>query len=68
VLLLNKPEIFPISLFSGGIISVIPSDPTTMAYIIYFWVIILIIIGIIAGIIGNFVKVGKYSKLKKDFY
>ncbi|NHJ23121.1 MAG: hypothetical protein EAX89_01000 [Candidatus Lokiarchaeota archaeon] len=68
LLLLNQPEIFPISLFSGGIIPSIPSDPTSMIYIIYFWVIILIIIGTIGGIIGNFYKVGKISKLKKDFY
>lgn len=69
VLLLNQPGIFPIELFSGGLITApIPLDPTNLSFIIYFWVIILIIVGIIAGIISNFVKVGKYSNLKKDFY
>lgn len=67
LLLLNQPEIFPISLFSGGNIPIIPLDPTNIAYIVYFWVIIVIIIGIIGGMIGNFVKVGRYSKLKKAY-
>lgn len=64
LLLLNQPEIFPILLFSGGTVPIIPSDPSNIAFIIYFWVIIIIIIGIIGGMIGNFYKVGKYSKLK----
>jgi hypothetical protein len=64
LLLLNQPEIFPISLFSGGTILSIPLDPSNITYIVYFWVIIVIIIGIIGGMIGKFVKVGKYSKLK----
>ena len=67
LLLLNQPEIFPISLFSGGNIPFIPFDPSNITYIVYFWVIIIIIIGIIGGMIGNFVKVGKYSKLKKAY-
>ena len=67
VFLLNGPQIFPISLFSGGVISSIPSDPTNITFIIYFGVIILIIVGIFGGMIGNFVKVGKYSKLKKAY-
>jgi F0F1-type ATP synthase assembly protein I len=67
LLLLNQPEIFPISLFSGGNIPIIPLDPSNIAYIVYFWVIIIIIIGIIAGMIENFVKVGKYAKLKKVY-
>ncbi len=67
LLLLNQPEIFPISLFSGGNILIIPYDPSNITYIVYFWVIIVIIIGIIGGMIGNFVKVGKYSKLKKAY-
>ena len=62
LLLLNQPEIFPISLFSGGAIpSINPANPE---YIVYFWVIIIIIILIIIGIIEHFVKVRKYSKLK----
>lgn len=65
--LLNEPQIFPISLFSGGAISSIPADPTNVTFIIYFWVIILIIVGTFGGMIGNFVKVGKYSKLKKAY-
>jgi len=60
IFLLNYPQIFPISLFSGGAISSIPADPTNLTFIIYFWVIILIIV-------GTFVKVGKYSKLKKAY-
>jgi len=64
LLLLNQPEIFPILLFSGGSIPIIPSDPLNITYIVYFWVIIVIIIGIIGGMIGKFVKVGRYSKLK----
>jgi len=67
LLLLNAPQIFPISLFSGGTISSIPADPANITFIIYFWVIIIIIIGIFAGMIGNFVKVSKYSKLKKAY-
>ncbi len=67
LLLLNQPEIFPISLFSGGNIPIIPLDPSNITYIVYFWVIIIIIIGFIGGMIGNFVKVGKYSKLKKAY-
>jgi len=67
VLLLNQPEIFPISLFSGGNITAIPADPTNIIFIVYFWVIIVIILGIIGGMIGNFFKVGKYSKLKKAY-
>ncbi len=67
LLLLNQPEIFPISLFSGGIIPIILLDPSNITYIVYFWVIIIIIIGFIGGMIGNFVKVGKYSKLKKAY-
>ena len=67
LLLLNQPGIFPISLFSGGTIPVIPLDPSNITYIVYFWVIIVIIIGISGGMIGNFVKVGKYSKLKKAY-
>ena len=67
LLLLNQPEIFPISLFSGGNIPIIPYDPSNITYIVYFWVIIVIIIGIIGGMIGNVVKVGKYSKLKKAY-
>ena len=67
LLLLNAPQIFPISLFSGGAVSSIPADPANITFIIYFWVIIIIIIGIFGGMIGNFVKVGKYSKLKKAY-
>ncbi len=67
LILLNTPQIFPISLFSGGVISSIPSDPSSIIFIIYFGVIILIIVGIFGGMIGNFVKVGKYSKLKKAY-
>ena len=67
LLLLNQPGIFPISLFSGYIIPIIPLDPSNITYIIYFWVIIAAIIGIFGGMIVNFVKVGKYSKLKKAY-
>ncbi|TKJ24645.1 MAG: hypothetical protein CEE42_10060 [Promethearchaeota archaeon Loki_b31] len=67
VLLINQPEIFPISLFSGGNIPAIPADPTNIIFIVYFWVIIAIILGIMGGMIGNFFKVGKYSKLKKAY-
>ncbi|MBA7486693.1 hypothetical protein ES705_23260 [subsurface metagenome] len=67
VLLINQPEIFPISLFSGGNITAIPADPTNIIFIVYFWVIIAIILGIMGGMIGNFFKVGKYSKLKKAY-
>ncbi|MHA1670201.1 MAG: cell envelope integrity protein TolA [Promethearchaeota archaeon] len=67
LLLLNQPEIFPISLFSGGLITSITVDPSSLAYIIYFWVIILINIGIIAGMIENFHKISKLQRLKKDY-
>jgi len=67
VLLINQPEIFPISLFSGGNILAIPADPTNIIFIVYFWVIIAIILGIMGGMIGNFFKVGKYSKLKRAY-
>ena len=67
VLLINQPEIFPISLFSGGIILAISADPTNIIFIVYFWIIIAIILGTMGGMIGNFFKVGKYSKLKKAY-
>ncbi|MFW9937332.1 MAG: hypothetical protein ACFFD5_06760 [Candidatus Thorarchaeota archaeon] len=63
--LLNQPEIFPISLFSGGLVPPITaSQPFSLAYIIYFWVIVLIIVAIIIGMISNFYKVYKLQKLK----
>ncbi|MFX0001653.1 MAG: hypothetical protein ACFE9Q_16530 [Candidatus Hodarchaeota archaeon] len=69
LILLNNPEIFPISLFSGGTITVIPHDTNNITYIIYFWVIIGgILIGTLGSIIGNFYKVSKLQKLKTDFY
>ena len=68
LILLNNPEIFPISLFSGGLITVIPYDSSNLAYIIYFWVIIGIIIAILGSMVGNFYKVSKLQKLKADFY
>ena len=67
LLLLQQPEIFPISVFTGGIIPTIPNDPTNLVFIIYFWVIILIVIGIIVGMIVNFNKVYKLSKMKKEY-
>ncbi|MFX1326388.1 MAG: hypothetical protein ACFE8N_15670, partial [Promethearchaeota archaeon] len=68
LILLNNPEIFPISLFSGGTISVIPFDTSNLAFIIYFWVIIGIIIAILGSMIANFYKVNKLQKLKADFF
>jgi ABC-type multidrug transport system fused ATPase/permease subunit len=68
LILLNNPTIFPISLFSGGLITEIPYDTNHLAYIIYFWVIIGIIIAILGSMIGNFYKVSKLQKLKADFY
>jgi hypothetical protein len=68
LILLNNPTIFPISLFSGGVITVIPYDTSNLAYIVYFWVIIGIIIAILGSMIGNFYKVSKIQKLKADFY
>ena len=65
--LLQHPEIFPIDVFSGGIITAIPNDITDIKFIIYFWVIILIVIGTIGGMFGNFYKVYKLSKLKKEY-
>ncbi|MFX0056718.1 MAG: hypothetical protein ACFE85_08870 [Candidatus Hodarchaeota archaeon] len=63
--LLDQPEIFPISLFSGGIIPIITAtQPFSLEYIIYFWVIVLIIVSIIIGMISNFYKVYKLQKLK----
>jgi len=62
--LLNQPEIFPISLFSGGIVPVIPNDPSNLSFIIYFWVIIGIIISIFGGMISDFYKVHKIQNLK----
>ncbi|MFX0080369.1 MAG: hypothetical protein ACFE94_01320 [Candidatus Hodarchaeota archaeon] len=68
LILLNNPEIFPISLFSGGTISIIPYDGSNVSYIVYFWVIIGIIIGILGSMIVNFYKISKLQKLKTDFY
>ncbi|MFX0008009.1 MAG: hypothetical protein ACFFA7_02985 [Promethearchaeota archaeon] len=68
LILLNNPGIFPISLFTGNLITVIPNDPTNLAYIIYFWVIIVIIIAILGSMIGKFYKVSKIQKIKADFY
>lgn len=64
LILLNNPSIFPISLFSGGTIPSIPKNPTNVAYIVYFWVIIGIIIGIFVSMIVSFYKVSKFQKLK----
>ncbi len=66
--LLNMPQIFPISLFSGGAIPNIPFDTSEVVYIVYFWVIIAIIIAIFGSMVGNFYKVSKLQKLKADFY
>jgi len=69
LILLNNPEMFPISLFSGGTVPIIPKDPSNLAYIIYFWVIISgIIIAILSSTIGTVYKVNKYQKLKSEFY
>jgi hypothetical protein len=68
LILLNNPQIFPISLFTGGTITVIPYDTSDLAYIIYFWVIIGIIIVILGSMIGSFYKVSKLHKIKADFY
>jgi hypothetical protein len=65
--LIDKPEIFPISFFSGGEIPIILLDTTNLAYIIYFWVIIVIILAIIGGMIGNFYKIYKIQKIKKVY-
>lgn len=62
--LLNNPEIFPISLFSGGNITEIPSDPDSIAYIIYFWVHIGIIIAIVGGFASNIYKIYKIQNAK----
>jgi len=64
IYLLNNPEIFPISLFSGGNITEIPSDPDSIAYIIYFWVHIGIIIAIVGGFAGNIYKIYKIQNAK----
>ncbi|MFX1391624.1 MAG: hypothetical protein ACFE9Z_16285 [Promethearchaeota archaeon] len=68
LVLLNNPGIFPISFFSGGLIPIIPFNINDPVYIIYFWVIIVIIIGILIGMIVNFYKVVKIQRLKSDFY
>ncbi|MFX1378031.1 MAG: hypothetical protein ACFFA4_02970 [Promethearchaeota archaeon] len=68
LILLNNPEIFPIGLFTGNIITIIPLDTNNLAYIIYFWVIIGIIIAILGSMIGNFYKASKLQNLKTDFY
>jgi hypothetical protein len=68
LILLNNPEIFPISLFSGGTITIIPFDTSNVIFIVYFWVIIGIIIAILGSMIGKFYKVNKLQKLKADFY
>lgn len=65
--LIDKPEFFPISFFSGGTVTIIPLDTTNVAYIIYFWVTIIIVLGIIGGMIGNFYKIYKIQKIKKVY-
>ena len=69
LILLNNPGIFPISLFTGGLIDTSDLINTShLAYIIYFWVIIGIIIAILGSMIGKFYKVSKLQKIKTDFY
>jgi len=68
LVLLSAPQIFPISLFSGGTIPIIPFDTSNLAYMVYFWVIIGIIIVIFGSMIGNFYKISKIQKIKADFY
>ncbi len=65
--LIDKPHIFPISLFSGGTVPIIPLDSSNLAYIIYFWVIIAIVVGIIIGMVSNFYKIYKFQNLKKEY-
>jgi len=65
--LIDKPHIFPIDLFSGGTILSIPLDSSNLAYIIYFWVIIAIVVGIIIGMISNFYKIYKFQNLKEEY-
>jgi len=65
--LIDKPHIFPISLFSGGTVPIIPLDPSNLAYIIYFWVIIAIVVGIIIGMVSNFYKIYKFQNLKIEY-
>ena len=63
--LLNNPQIFPISLITGGIVTNL--NVGTIAYTIYFWVLILIVIGQIIDIIDKFYKVSKLQKIKKEY-
>ncbi|MFX1496509.1 MAG: hypothetical protein ACFFBH_03175 [Promethearchaeota archaeon] len=65
--LIDKPEIFPISFFSGDTIHIILLNTSDIAYIIYFWVIIIIVLGIIGGMIGNFYKIYKIQKIKNVY-
>lgn len=62
--LLNQPEIFPIALFSGGLVTIITADPTSLVYVIYFWIIMVMILATVGGMIGNFYKVYKLQKCK----
>jgi hypothetical protein len=63
--LLNYPQIFPISLITGGYVTNL--NVGTIAYTIYFWVLILIVIGQIIDIIDKFYKVRKLQKIKKEY-
>ncbi|MFX0032458.1 MAG: hypothetical protein ACFE8E_03435 [Candidatus Hodarchaeota archaeon] len=65
--LIDKPGIFPISFFSGGTVLIIPLNTADPAYMIYFWVIILIVVGIIIGMIVNFYKIYKIQKIKRVY-
>ena len=63
--LLNYPQIFPIELITGGYVTNL--NVGTIAYTIYFWVLILIVIGQIIDIIDKFYKVRKLQKIKKEY-
>jgi hypothetical protein len=63
--LLNNPQIFPISLITVGYVTDLTIG--TIAYTIYFWVLVLIVIFQIVDIISKFNKVGKLQKIKKEY-
>jgi len=63
--LLNNPQIFPISLVTGGIVDALTVG--TLAFTIYFWVLIIILIAQVIDLIDKLNKVIRLQKIKKDY-
>ncbi|TFG22898.1 MAG: hypothetical protein EU533_03725 [Promethearchaeota archaeon] len=63
--LLNNPQIFPISLVTGGIVDALVVG--SLAFTIYFWVLVIIVIAQIIDMIDKLNKVARLQKIKREY-